>query len=92
MMSTRLPRRAEPLELLLDTLKAPLAYCSCKEALLARCTAVLELEGVVDQDFYRRHLVKGAENLDALGRYDQAWAEQVIHDAIHQLTGGTVRG
>jgi hypothetical protein len=78
-----------PLRLLLNTFDAPLAYCSCKEALLARCSAVLELSGVVtDSGFYERHLrVEGAGNThdQAVDRYDQAWAEQVIRDAISQL-------
>lgn len=78
-------------QLLLETLEKPLAYCSCKEALLSRCWALLEVEGVSDANFYERHLlVKGAgKSLDqAVASYDQAWAEQVIHDALRLLSRG----
>lgn len=81
--------KSTPLQLLHETLEAPLAYCSCKEALLARCWALLDLEGVFDPGFYERHLrVKGAgNNLDeGLARCTQEWAEQVIHDAIRLLS------
>lgn len=75
-------------ELLLDTLAAPRMFCSCKEALLARCSAVLELEGVVDPGFYERHLrVNGAGNnlAQAVAPYDHGWAERVIRDALSRL-------
>ena len=73
-------------ELLLDTLAAPLAYCSCKEALLARCSAFLETAGVFDPMFYERHLrVAGSNLTQGLASFDQQWAEHVIQDALSQL-------
>lgn len=75
-------------KLLEETRRAPRMFASTKEALLSRCSTVLEMLGIegAGQAFYLRHLYSRASVVCGLeDPVDDEWAEAVILDALSQL-------
>lgn len=70
-----------------DMLEAPLMWAHTKEALLARCSAILEMADVFDDAFYFRWMVTAYSN-EVSFSYHPSWGVSVIQDALQQLESG----
>lgn len=75
--------------LLQETARAPHTFCQTKEALLARCSAILEMVDVFEVEFYARHLAFKGHEVDE--QYTSEWAAKVLEDAHRQLSRGHTR-
>lgn len=75
--------RARARKILQETAAAPRMFCSCREALLARCSVTLEMAEIWDEKFYERWLGRDLQSCTAA--LDDQWAALVIQDALSKL-------
>lgn len=76
-------------QILQDTAQRPTMFCASREALLARCSAILEMADVFDPAFYVRHFPNSYD--ECVLPLTAVWAKDVLTDALQQLDTPTTQ-